>query len=178
MPLSCFEGDQGSAFVELITQNQRMLYGYIYTLVRNSADADDLLQETNMVLWNKRLECESVNNFPAWACRVAFFKVQNFLKTKSRSRICFDEELVSKISEVQIDRAEMHTIHSAMLVNCLEKLSKSSRQLLKQCYNENNTIGEVAKQVQRPINSIYNSLRDIRLKLWKCIKYSLMEEEA
>jgi RNA polymerase sigma-70 factor, ECF subfamily len=176
--VGCFEGDQGAAFVEMITQHQRILYGYIYTLVRNSADADDILQETNLVLWNKRLECESVNNFSAWACRVAFFKVQNFLKIKSRSRIYFDENLVTKISNAQIDRAEMHTIHTAMLANCLEKLSTSSQQLLKQCYNENCTVQDVAKQLQRPVNSIYNSLRDIRLKLWKCIKYSLMEEES
>lgn len=176
--MGCFEGNEGAVFVEMITQHQRMLYGYIYTLVRNSTDADDLLQETNLVLWNKRLECESVKNFSGWACRIAFFEVQNFLRTKRRSRICFDDNLVSMISDMQIDRGEIHTIHSAMLVNCLEKLSTASQQLLKQCYNEENTISEVAKQLRRPINGIYNSLRDIRLKLWKCIKYSLMEEEV
>jgi RNA polymerase sigma-70 factor, ECF subfamily len=174
--LGCFEGDPGAAFVEIITQHQRMLYGYIYTLVRNSADADDLLQETNLVLWNKRSECESVKNFSAWACRIAFFKVQNFLKTKGRSRVCFNENLISKISEMQIDRADMHMIHSAMLVNCLEKLSSSSQQLLKLCYDDNHTIQEVAKQLDRPVGSIYNSLRQIRLKLWKCIKNAIMKD--
>ncbi len=162
----------------MITQHQRILFGYIYTLVRNSADADDLLQETNLVLWNKRSECDSVKNFSAWACRIAFFKVQNFLKTKSRSRILFDENLVSKISEAQIDRAEIHTIHSAMLISCLEKLSASSQNLLKLCYSSNRTIQEVAKQLNRPVGSIYNSLKAIRYKLWKCIKFGLMEEES
>ena len=174
--MGCFEGDQGAAFVEIITQHQRMLYGYIYTLVRNSADAEDLLQETNLVLWNKRLECESVKNFSAWACRVAFFKVQNFLKTRGRSRVCFNDNLISKISEMQIDHADMHTINSAMLVNCLEKLSSASQQLLKLCYDENHTIQEVAKQLDRPVGSIYNSLRQIRLKLWKCIKYAIIKD--
>jgi RNA polymerase sigma-70 factor, ECF subfamily len=174
--LGCFEGDQSAAFVEIITQHQRMLYGYIYTLVRNSADAEDLLQETNLVLWNKRSECESVKNFSAWACRIAFFKVQNFLKTRGRSRVCFNENLISKISEMQIDRADMHMINSAMLVNCLEKLSSASQQLLKLCYDENHTIQEVAKQLDRPVGSIYNSLRQIRLKLWKCIKHAIIKD--
>jgi RNA polymerase sigma-70 factor, ECF subfamily len=174
--LGCSKKDPDAAFVEIITQHQRILYGYIYTLVRNSADADDLLQETNLVLWNKRSECILVKNFSAWACRIAFFKVQNFLKTRSRSRVCFNENLISKISEMQIDNVDMHTINSALLVNCLEKLSSSSQQLLKLCYDENQTIQEVAKQLDRPVGSIYNGLRQIRLKLWKCIKYAIIKD--
>ena len=80
----------GSAvFVELLTQHQRKLYGYIYTLVPNATDSDDLLQETNLVLWKKRSEYKLGTNFMAWACRIAFFNVQNFLKSKGRSRVCF-----------------------------------------------------------------------------------------
>jgi RNA polymerase sigma-70 factor, ECF subfamily len=175
--LGCFEGEQIAAFVELITQHQRMLFGYIYTLVKNSADADDLLQETNLVLWDKRFECDSINNFPAWACRIAFFTVKNFLKTKGRNRIFLNDDLLSMISEMQIERAELHTINSTLLVRCLERLSSSSQQLVKLCYTENRSIKEIAKQLCRPVGSIYNSLRDIRCKLWKCIKYALKEEE-
>ena len=76
--MDCIEDDRSVAFVEMLTQHQRKLYGYIYTLVRNSADSDDLLQETNLVLWNKRLEYEFGNNFIAWACRIAFLKCKIF----------------------------------------------------------------------------------------------------
>ena len=104
------------------------------------------------------------------------FKVQNFLKTKGRSRVYFNEKLLSKLSDLQIDRADMHTIYSMLLINCLEKLSSASQQLLKLCYDENHSIQEVAKQLGRPVGSIYNTLSQIRLKLWKCIQYAIMEE--
>jgi RNA polymerase sigma-70 factor, ECF subfamily len=176
MMADCIEGDRNAVFVELITQHQRKLYGYIYTLVPNAADSDDLLQETNLVLWKKNLEYQLGTNFMAWACRIAFFNVQNFMRTKGRNRVYFNEKLLSELSDLHINRTDVHTIHSMLLINCLGKLSSSSQQLLKLRYDGNNSIQEVAKQLGRPVGSIYNSLRQIRLKLWECIQYALKEE--
>jgi RNA polymerase sigma-70 factor (ECF subfamily) len=176
MPVEDIKDNQGAVFVELLTQHQRTLYGYIFTLVHNSTDADDILQETNLVLWDKRLEYKLGTNFMAWACRIAYFKAQNFLKIKGRSRVCFNETLLAKLSDLQIDRSEVHTINSAMLVYCLEKLSATSQHLLKLCYDGSCSIQEVAKQLGRPVGSIYNTLSQIRLKLWKCIRNALKEE--
>jgi RNA polymerase sigma-70 factor, ECF subfamily len=172
------EDDKSAEFVKLITQHQRTLFGYIVTLVRNSSDSEDILQETNLVLWNKHKEYKSGTDFMAWASCVAFFKSQNFLKTKSRNRVCFNDQLLTKLSDMQIDRADVHTINSTMLVYCLEKLSATSQQLLKLCYGGNQSIQEVARQLGRPVGSIYNTLSHIRLKLWKCIHYSIKEEDS
>jgi RNA polymerase sigma-70 factor, ECF subfamily len=174
--VDCFEDDKSAVFVELLTQHQRKLYGYIYTLVHNSADSDDLLQQTNLVLWKKHLEYQYGTNFMAWACRIAFFNVQNFLKSKGRDHICFSEELLSKLAVLQIDRSEMQTIHSMALTHCIGKLSSPSQQLLKLCYDGNRSIQEVAKQLGRPAGSLYTTLSRIRLKLWECIQYALTEE--
>jgi RNA polymerase sigma-70 factor, ECF subfamily len=170
------EDDKGIEFVELLTQHQRSLYGYIYTMVRNSSDSDDLLQETNVVLWNKRQEYKMGTSFTAWACRIAFYKIQNFLRSKGRSRVFFSDKLLSKLSDLHINREELHTIHTTMLVYCLEKLSLASQQLLKLCYDETHTIQEVAEQLGRPAGSVYNTLSQIRFKLWKCIQNALKEE--
>ena len=40
-------------FVALLTKHQRRLHAYIFSLVWNPADADDILQETNLVLLKK-----------------------------------------------------------------------------------------------------------------------------
>lgn len=172
------EDDRRSVFVELLTQHQRRLYGYIYSLVPNAADSDDLLQETNVVLWKKCREYKLGTNFMAWACKVAFLNVQNFLKTRGRSRVYFNEKLISQLADLHIDRTEMHAIYPMLLINCLAKLSLPSQQLLKLRYDGNHSIQEIAKQLGRPIGSIYNSLSQIRLKLWECIKYALKEEDS
>ena len=68
--------DNASAeFVSLLTGHQRKLYSFILSLLRNPSDADDVLQETNLVLWQKCNEFEPGTNFGAWAFRVAQFQV-------------------------------------------------------------------------------------------------------
>jgi RNA polymerase sigma-70 factor, ECF subfamily len=170
------EEAHSAVFVELLTQHQRKLYGYIYTLVHNSADSDDLLQQTNLVLWKKHFEYELETNFMAWACRIAYFNVQNFLKSKGRSRVHFNDNLLSKIADLEIDRSDLHTIHSQVLAHCLGKLSLTSQQLLKLCYDGNRSILDVATQLGRPVGSMYTTLSRIRLKLWECIQHALTEE--
>jgi RNA polymerase sigma-70 factor, ECF subfamily len=170
------EGDVSCAFVELLIQHQRMLYGYIFNLIPNAADSEDLLQDTNLTLWKKRREFQPESSFMAWACQTAFFKIKNFVKIKGRSRVFFNDSLLDKISEMQLERAEINTIHSTMLVFCLEKLSASSQELLKLCYDEDHSIKDIADQLGRPIGSVYSSLSQIRLKLWKCIKRAFTEE--
>jgi RNA polymerase sigma-70 factor, ECF subfamily len=108
--LESIEGDRSAVFVELLTQHQRKLFSYIYTLVPNVTDTDDLLQETNLVLWNKRLDFKLGTNFSAWACRIAYFNVQNFLRSKVHKHAFFSEELLSEISDLLVDRTEIHTI--------------------------------------------------------------------
>ena len=131
MALDSVERDRSAVFVELLTQHQRKLYSYIYSLIPNVTDSDDLLQETNLVLWNKRLEFKLGTNFTAWACRIAYLNVQNFLRAKGRSHAFFSEELLADISEFLDNRTEVHTIYSILMISCLEKLSSASRQLLK-----------------------------------------------
>jgi RNA polymerase sigma-70 factor, ECF subfamily len=170
------KGDRTAVFVELLTQHQRRLYGYIYTLIPNASDADDLLQETNIVLWNKNSEYQFGSNFMTWACRIAFLKVQNFLKTKNRSRLYFNDAIVSELSDMRINRTDLHSFHSLLLINCLGKLSSESQKLLKFRYDGNLSMQEVAKQLGRPVGSLYNNLSQIRLKLWECIRSALKEE--
>jgi RNA polymerase sigma-70 factor, ECF subfamily len=170
-------GDQKTAvFVELLTTHQRKLYGYIYTLVHNSSDSDDLLQQTNLVLWEKHEEYELGTNFMAWASRIAYFNVQNYFKIKGRSRVCFSDELLSKLAILQIDRSDILTIHSLTLAKCIGNLTPTNQQLLKLCYDGTHSIQEAAHQLGRPVGSLYTTLSRIRLKLWECIQFSLTEE--
>ena len=61
--------------VQLIAGCQRGLFLYICGLLFSRELAEDVLQETNLVLWQKRTEYRPDTNFYAWACQIAFYKV-------------------------------------------------------------------------------------------------------
>ena len=62
-------------FVEHLTDQQRDLYAYIMTLLPRVQDADEVLQETNRILWTKRADFREGTSFRAWACRIAHYQV-------------------------------------------------------------------------------------------------------
>ena len=63
-----------------MTKYERMVYGYILSLVPNWADADEILQETNIRLWEEFEKFQPGTNFAAWAIRVAHFQVLTWRK--------------------------------------------------------------------------------------------------
>ena len=70
--------------VRLITEYQPALYAYILTLHPDRVNAQDILQETNLVLWQKAGELRGGTNFKAWAFRIAYFQTLAQLKRRKR----------------------------------------------------------------------------------------------
>ena len=60
---------ESAKFVGLINQHQVRLGNFIETLVSDYQIAQDLLQNTSLVLWQKRAEFEEGSDFWAWACK-------------------------------------------------------------------------------------------------------------
>src|SRR3954466_8216638 len=78
---------RSNLFLRLFLQHERRLYAYILALLPNRADPDDVLQEVSLVLWDKFRDEAPPDDFTAWGCRVAYFKVLDFRKKRQRSRV-------------------------------------------------------------------------------------------
>ena len=175
--MESIRSDRTEAFVELFALHQRRLYGFIYTMVPNRADAEDLLSQTSLVLWRKFDTFQPGSDFGAWSCRIAHLEALNFLKQKRRSRVHFSEELVAKLAEVRTARSTVHFAYEAALIDCIAKLSESDRQLIRLCYETKQSIKEAAEELGRPAASVYASLSRIRRVLLGCIRQSAGEED-
>ena len=73
-------------FVQRFVGVQARLYGYIATLVPSRADADELFQQTSLVLWRKHEEFDPSRDFLRWACGIAHNLIRNFRKQHRRGR--------------------------------------------------------------------------------------------
>src|SRR5208283_4289181 len=96
---------RGRAFMRLFLQNERRVYAYIVTLLANRADADDVLQEASLVMWDKFDEEHPPDDFAAWGCRIAYFKVLDFRKKHARSRVLFSQAMLERVAETAIEQA-------------------------------------------------------------------------
>lgn len=86
------------AFTTLFLEHQDQLYSYILAMVLNQTDADDLLQETALVMHNKFEDFQPDSNFLAWGMTIARNKTMN-LHQKLKTNAKFKEETVQRLSQ-------------------------------------------------------------------------------
>ncbi len=168
---------QTAEFVKLLTGYQRHLYLYIVTLLPNTTDAEEVLQETNTTIWSKADEFVLGTNFAAWAKKIAYYEVLAFRKHAARDRLRFSNELIDTMAAEQHVDEEWLTQRRLALGVCMKKLNPDDRELITQRYVANITVRELAEQLGRPLKSIYRSLERIRMALLKCINRVIAGEE-
>jgi RNA polymerase sigma-70 factor (ECF subfamily) len=168
----------GSAeFAEYLRQAQTRLYGYIHSLVRDLNDADDLFQQTTLILWMKFAEFDRQRSFFAWACGIARLEVANFLRNRGRQRLYFSDHLNLLLIEAQAEMTDDELDdRRAMLARCVEKLRQRDQELLHECYGDASDVHEAAGRRGRSPQSVYNSLRRIRRSLFECVARTRAQE--
>ena len=164
-------------FAEHLCRNQARLYGYIHCLVRNLNDADDLYQQTALILWKKFAEFDPEQSFFAWACGIARGEIANFRRACARRRLFLSEDLSLLLveAEAELSRDELDDRRAALSC-CIGKLRQEDRQLLTECYADGVEVPAVAARRGRSPHSVYNSLRRIRRTLFECISRTLAQE--
>jgi RNA polymerase sigma-70 factor (ECF subfamily) len=163
-------------FLGLLTAHQSSLYAYIVSLLPNRQQADDILQETNVVLWRKAEEFRDGSSFLAWACQVAYFNVLSHRRRMSRDKHTFGDELFDYLAERQCERVEATEDRQAALRRCLEKLPPKHRQLIEARYQPGASVRRMADERKTTEGALSQSLYRIRATLLECIKRNLPVE--
>jgi RNA polymerase sigma-70 factor (ECF subfamily) len=169
--------DDRFEFATHLRQHQTQLFGYIYSLVRNLDDADDLFQQTSLVLWDKFDQYDASRSFMGWACGVARYEVLNFVRARSRHRLYFIDELNLALIEAheELQEDQLQERRDA-LADCMKKLRERDLELLEACYRPSTTVPDVARAWGRSTHSVHNSLRRIRRLLFDCVRRALTRE--
>jgi RNA polymerase sigma-70 factor, ECF subfamily len=164
-------------FSELIARHQSELYAYIFAIVRNWEDADDLLQSVCVVLWQKFEVYRPGSSFFSWARQTAKFEVRKYLSRKQESHHV-SGTLLEALAETDFS-AERGRTELALdaLRRCRDKLDATDEELLELRYVENLGTGEIADRLQRPHPSVCRSLNRIRNWLLECIKMEVARQE-
>jgi RNA polymerase sigma-70 factor (ECF subfamily) len=172
------EPARSKLFLRLFLQNERRLYAYIVTLLPNRADADDVLQEASLVMWDKFDENHPPDDFAAWGCRIAYFKVLDFHKKSQRSRVRFSQAMLERIAETAVEQAATLQLdgRSAALSDCIEKLPPRDKELLGRRFAHGATTRSAAAEVGRSVEAVYKALAKIRQALFDCVSKALAQE--
>jgi RNA polymerase sigma-70 factor, ECF subfamily len=171
------EQDRHNLFSELVSRHQSEIYAYIFSVVRNWADTDDLFQSVCMVLWSKFELFRPDSSFFAWARQTAKITLCNFLRHKQLEAYV-SEELLSALTETTIESNGDETeAYLAALRRCKEKLNAVDEELLELRYVEDLGSRQIANRLQRPQRSVSNSLARVQRWLFECIRKEMAQRE-
>lgn len=160
-------------FVRLLTDSQPSLLAYAATLVGNLEEARDVLQEANVVLWQKADTFELDSNFLAWARKIVYYRVLAQIRDRGRQRVVFDDEVVRALAAD--DDLEDASEARLALRDCITQLSKEHRTLIVSRYYEQDSIEELSRRLKRTSGAIRNGLMRIRRTLMTCVEAKMAE---
>ena len=162
----------------LMTRHQRQIFSYIYTLVPRRHDAEDLLQETSLVICEKFHTFRLGTDFVAWACQIAYWRVRYSRQKFARSKVIFDQDVVDSVAHTAAELApELDARHEALAL-CMQKLSQRDRNLVLTRYEPGNGVEEAARASGRSLEAAYKALTRIRKSLFDCVTHQLQTGDA
>ena len=165
-------------FVRLLAEHQFRLYAFILSLVPNCADADDVMQETSVALWEMFDQYQPGTNFGAWACRVARFRVLKFRERKPQALLQVGDEVLNLVAEASVAQSEESESRRRALDECIRRLPPRDFTLLKQSFDPaTQTLKKVAEVLGRPVNTIYKAMSRIQQALFECVGRKLKAQE-
>lgn len=168
---------QPFALVRELTSSQNSLYAYVFSLVSNREVAQEILQETNLVICEKASEFEPGTHFLTWACTIARYKVLAFRRDVAREKLAFGDELMDQLAVVDAREFELEDRMIA-LERCLEKLSPRQRELIAERYQPSVTMDTLATRLGRAKQSLAVTLHRIRQTLLECLQNAESEGRA
>jgi RNA polymerase sigma-70 factor, ECF subfamily len=166
------EGD----LVQSLTHVQSRLYAYICSLLGESAGARDVLQETNLALWDKARDYDPSRPFLPWAYKIAYIQVLAYRKRCSRNRLLFDDQLVSELAEQVMSHDDDLDLRLEALGDCMGRLPGPRRELMDRRYLHGESVERIAQRLRKAPNVVAASLYRIRKTLHECIESKLATE--
>ena len=157
-------------FLTLFLRSEREIFRYVAALVPNVGDAEDIVQQAAMSLWEKFDAYDPTQPFTPWACRFALNKARQWIERRQRWQALLDhglaEELAQRRQELQpeFERRLKH------LETCLGKLPPKQRTLVEGYYYERADIESLAERSGKTAAATYKMLQRIRQALQCCVE--------
>ena len=171
------DADFTARFVSEVTAAQPKMRSYIAKLVANASSVDDILQESNRVLWEKREDWQEGTVFLKWAYRVCYFRVKSWRRDHAREKLVFSDDLLETFA-LEEPGNDLMSRREEGLKNCLKKLSGDQHEAVMRYYDPSVSVSELARERKLAPNTLAQQLRRIRQRLHLCIESYLERTEA
>lgn len=157
-------------FLSLFLRSEREIFRYVAALVPNVTDAEDIVQQTALALWEKFDAYDPAKPFTPWACRFALNKARQWMDRHQRWWSLLDNGLVEELAQRRQELQPEFERRLRRLEGCLGKLPAGKRSLVEAYYYERTRIESLAERTGSTVAATYKTLQRIRHTLQLCVE--------
>jgi RNA polymerase sigma-70 factor (ECF subfamily) len=165
-------------FLRAYTAHEPALRAFVRRLVPQRSDADDVLQDIAVVLWEKFSTFDPSTDFRAWAFQVARYEVLAWIRDRNRDRLVLDEDVVLTLAEESAAEDRHLQDQREALNSCMQKIPEKNRHLILHAYSGVTSTEALAGQSGRSVAGFYQWLHRMRRLLLDCIQKSVPRSHA
>lgn len=171
-------GGRPDLFIRFFLPNERRVLAYIAALVPRMHDAEDILQESAKVMWEKfdTFKGQTDSEFCAWAFQIAKFKVLESRRRSARRPMTFNDEVIRELAAQATDVAMELEQQERALAHCMEKLSEPDRTLLRSRFGPDGSLNSTAAKLKCSTVTARKRLREALAHLLRCVRHRLDAE--
>lgn len=146
---------QNEAFRKLVRKYQRPLYTHVRNMVINHDDADDVLQNTFVKIFQNLKNFKGESKLYSWMYRIATNEAINFINTRTKKSGISNEELKEKLvknleADVDYDGNEIQL----KLQKAVAILPEKQQQVFKMKYFEELKYEEMSEILQTSVGAL------------------------
>ena len=159
-------------FLSLFLRSEREIFRYVAALVPNVSDAEDIVQQTALALWEKFAAFDSSQPFTPWACRFALNKARQWIERRQRWQALLERGLAEELAQRRQELQPEFERRLKQLETCLEKLPCAQRSLIEAYYYKRTDVEALAESSGRSVAATYKMLQRVRHALQLCVEGS------
>ncbi|MFQ5452582.1 MAG: RNA polymerase sigma factor [Candidatus Zixiibacteriota bacterium] len=180
-----FLNDDQEAFAELVNRFQKKIYSLAFQILGNHLDADEVVQETFVRVYNKRKELKDVKYFASFIIRIATnYSIDLLRKRKGHSALADDTtslpgNIQLRLSQRVATPRDNYDNKKLMeeIIQALEQLPPKQRLTVILHDIEGYNKKEIAETFNCPEATVRSNLHIARNKLKKVLKKRLFKKE-
>jgi RNA polymerase sigma-70 factor (ECF subfamily) len=167
----------GRAYQELFSRYNKKLFTYIFHLVGNKNETEDILQNVFSKTYKNIKNFDTSRKFSSWIYRIAHNETVNFLKRRSKFHSVSWEDITASKDKLDIstndelpgDRWAKQEINKE-IDEALDKLPKKYSQILKLRYFQEFSYEDIGEMLNKPVNTVGTLINRAKKKLLEVVK--------
>ncbi len=174
-------GDQ-KAYADIVKRFREQIYHFIYRMVKDKAQAEDLTQETFIKAFRALSSFNSDYAFSTWLYKIAANNCIDYFRKKKLATCSLDTPIKAKNGEIQRDFPDKEQGPESELISkertgqiqvAIDSLPKKYKEAILLRHSQDKSYEEIAKELNIPLGTV--KVRIFRAR--EMLKSRLLEQQ-